>query len=255
MKYVRFALLILHALAGVVPAAGQAIPPGVSSASLTADEVIAKNLEAKGGVELLKSTNTVRMTGEVTSPSGAFKMTISAKRPDRRRTDAERQGQKLIEAFDGANGWVKMGGMPAQMVPPGPALDNARRQAEFDSGLINYKEQGQTVELVSKTPVDGAHHVRLTTKDGNATNYFIDVATGLERKTVTAVRGPSGAPIVLETRFSDYRKIDGRMVPFVVETLQDGKPLYKTQLEKIEFNVPIDDTFFRIPPRAPDRAP
>jgi outer membrane lipoprotein-sorting protein len=247
-------LLVACALAGVESAPAQTPPPAAASA-LTADQVIAKNLEAKGGVELLKSTDTVRMTGEVTSPTGPFRMTISAKRPDRRRTDAERQGQKLIEAFDGANGWVKMGGMPAQMVPAGPGLDTARRQAEFDSGLINYKEQGQTVELVAKTPVDGAYHLRITAKDGAVTNYYIDAATGLERKTVMAVRGPGGAPIVLETRFSDYRKIDGRMVPFVVETLQDGKPLYKTQLEKIEFNVPIDDTFFRMPPRAPDPAP
>ena len=259
MKYVRLALPILCVLGGVASAA-QTAPPAASGPSLTVDEVIAKNLQAKGGVDLLKSTETVRMTGEVTSPRGPFKMTISAKRPDRRRTDAERKTetgeiQKLTEAFDGTNGWLKMGPLPAQLVPPGPGLENAKRQAQFDTGLLNYKDTAQKAELVSKERVDGAYHLRLTATDGTATNYFIDAATGLERRTVTSMRGPSGAPLVLETRFSDYRKVDGRMVPFVVETLQDGKPIYKTQLEKIEFNVPIDDSFFRMPPRAPDPAP
>ena len=256
MKYVGLALPIFCTLLS----AAQTAPPSTVAPSLTADEVIARNLDAKGGVQLLKSTETVRMTGEVTSPRGPFKMTISAKRPDRRRTDAERRTetgeiQKVTESFDGANGWLRMGPLPAQLVPPGPGLENAKRQAQFDSGLLNYKDTSQKVDLVSKAPVDGAYHVRITTNDGSVTNYFIDAATGLERRTVTSVRGPTGAPVVLETRFSDYRKVDGRMVPFVVETLQDGKPLYKTRLEKIEFNVPIDDTFFRMPPRAPDPVP
>lgn len=214
----------------------------------TVEDVVAKNLAAKGGVDLLTMTQTVKMSGKVTGPKGDFQMTVWAKRPDRKRTEAERGDQKMIEAYDGSMGWVRMGAMPPQTVPAGPQLEAAKRQAEFDTGLLNYKQKGLAIELVGKQPVDGSYHLRVTAKDGSTTHYYIDADTGLEQKIVTFVPGPRGRAS-LEMRFSDYRRVDGRMVPFVIENLVEGKPVAKTELDKIEFNLPIEDSFFRMPAR------
>jgi outer membrane lipoprotein-sorting protein len=215
--------------------------------ALTADDIVAKNLEAKGGADLLTLTQTVKMSGKVTGPNGVFQMTVWAKRPDRKRIDSEKGDQKITEAFDGASAWVRMDNMPPQTVPAGPQLEGARRQAEFDTGLLNYKQKGISVALASKEPVGGAYHLRVVAKDGTATDYYIDAKTGLEQRIVTTIAGGPRGRATMEMRFSDYRRVEGRMVPFVVENVVDGKPLAKTELDKIEFNLPIEDSFFKLP--------
>lgn len=239
----RFRLWLALCVVVALGARPAAQPP------VTVESIVEKNIAAKGGSDLLTATQTVRMSGRVTTPGGQLQMSVWAKRPDRKRTEAEHDGQKLIEAFDGTNGWLKRGGLPAQSVPPGPALENAKRQAEFDTGLLNYKERGRRIELASPLPIQGAWHLRVTPEQGPVSHYYIDATTGLERRTVMSVPGRGGQSSTLEMRFSDFRKVEGRTVPFVVEMVVDGKPMSKTELDKIEFNVPIDDAFFRMPGR------
>ena len=225
----------------------KASTPATSASASKVDEVIARNIAAKGGEELLKSTQTVMWSGTMTFPTGPLRMTVWVKRPNKKRTEAERDKEKRIEAFDGTTGWVKMGSLPPQTVPPGPALENAKRQSEFDSGLVGYKERGLSIEMVGTGPVDGVYHLKSTAKDDAVMHFYIDAETGLERRTVTSLPGQRGGAAVLELRLSDYRRVEGRMVPFTVETLIDGKAMSKTQIEKIQFNLPIDDAFFQVP--------
>jgi hypothetical protein len=49
------------------------------------------------------------------------------------------------------------------------------------------------------------------------------------------------------TEFSDYRSVDGGMVPFVLKHRQNGALVATTTLDKAEFNVSIDDAFFKMP--------
>jgi hypothetical protein len=53
--------------------------------------------------------------------------------------------------------------------------------------------------------------------------------------------------VVNVTEFSDYRSVDGSMVPFVLKQRQNGTLIATTTLDKAEFNVPIDDAFFKMP--------
>ena len=74
------------------PAAVEAPPQG----SATVDDVVALNLKARGGVELLRATDSMKMTGTVTSPVGQAKMTNWVMRPNRKRTETNFGGQKNI---------------------------------------------------------------------------------------------------------------------------------------------------------------
>jgi hypothetical protein len=51
----------------------------------------------------------------------------------------------------------------------------------------------------------------------------------------------------METRFTDYRNVDGRMVPFVVTNMLNGAQIAQIRFERIEFNVSLDDALFRVP--------
>ena len=47
----------------------------------TVDEIVAKNLQAKGGAEKWKAVNTVKMTGKITMQGLDLPLTVYAKRP------------------------------------------------------------------------------------------------------------------------------------------------------------------------------
>ena len=219
-----------------------------AAAAQTVDEIIAKNLAAKGGVEKLKGTTTVRMTGTATVQGTAVPVLTVTKRPNLMRNEMEMAGQKIVQAFDGTTVWMVVPGAPPQEVPAGPQTDMLKRRSQFDPIFLDYKEHGHKIELKGTETEDGkeVHHLVVTPKEGPVVHYYIDKATGLEAKMVTEITDPAMKG-QLETRLTDYREVDGRMIPFSMTQSIDGKTIAEMKFEKVEFNVPIDDTLFKMP--------
>src|SRR5438094_5453757 len=74
----------------------------------TVDELVAKNIEAKGGATTTKNLQTLRTTGKLLVPvQGLIELGYvqMKKRPDEVRTEASLQGMTQIEAYDGKEGW------------------------------------------------------------------------------------------------------------------------------------------------------
>ena len=74
----------------------------------TVDELVAKNIEAKGGATALNNLQTLRATGKLLVPvQGQIELGYLQikKRPDEVRTEASLQGMTQIEAYDGKEGW------------------------------------------------------------------------------------------------------------------------------------------------------
>jgi hypothetical protein len=243
-KYVSIAIVLC---AAVLDAQAPATP------TPTVDDIVAMNLKARGGVDLLRATESMKMTGTVSSPAGQARLTLWMKRPNRKRTETEFGGQKSVEAYDGTTAWRAMGDMPPQTLPPSPQLDEAKNRSELDPILLDYKERGRSVELLGREKAEGGDvfHLRITEK-GRVTHYYVDATTGLDRKMVNRIVSPEGLGAAqVELRFSDYRETQGRMVPFALQQVVDGKPLAQTKLDAVEFNIPIDDGLFRMPARTP----
>ncbi len=143
---------------------------------------------------------------------------------------------------------MTFGDEAAQQLPNTQAA-YARQDAEFDSVFVDYKQKGHTIELVGKetlgdTPV---YHLRVTKKGGAPQDYYLDSQTGLEKKISVSANAPDGSAVTNVTEFSDYRSVDGCLVPFVLRQRQNGTLIATTTLDKVEFNVPVDDSYFRIP--------
>ena len=68
----------------------------------TVDELVAKNMEAKGGATALNSLQTLRSTGKLLVQGGQIELGYlqTKKSPDEVRTEASLQGMTQIEAFD-----------------------------------------------------------------------------------------------------------------------------------------------------------
>ncbi|HEU4689488.1 MAG TPA: hypothetical protein VFS23_14040, partial [Vicinamibacterales bacterium] len=111
-----------------------------------------------------------------------------------------------------------------------------------------YKQKGHTIELVGTEEIDGRpmHHVKLTKKNGRVQHHYFDAKDGLERRIVVTIeQGPIKGE--MRTELSDYRDVDGINVPFAMRRTINGKPGPRVDLDKVEFNVPIDDATFGPP--------
>lgn len=242
--------------------AGISLLAGAAQAQ-TLDEVIAKNLQAKGGLDTLKATNTVKMTGRFKMQGVETPMTTWAKRPNLFRREGEvtppmggRAGekplpQKVVSASDGRTAWGMMGSMPPQQLS-GEQAEAMKQGAEFDSIFVDYKEKGYSIDLVGKETQQGkpVYHLKVSRKDAPAQDYYLDAETGLETRIVVNDVDPNGMKVRLETELLDYRPVQGRMVPFRTrQSIQqmDGTRTAEMSLETIEFNLPLEDAMFRMP--------
>lgn len=222
------------------------------AASQTVDEVIAKNIEALGGLEKIRAVKTVRMTGKMTvGPGIEAPIVMELKRPNAMRLDITVQGMVGSQAFDGTKGWNLMP-FAGSKVPQEMAADEvklAQEQAEMDGPLVDYKAKGNTVELQGKEKVEGsdAYKLKVTLKNGVVRTMYIDAEHFLQIKE-EAKRTIRGTEIDSETIVGDYKEVGGMMFPHSIDSGQKGNPQrQKLVIEKIELNVPIDDARFKMP--------
>jgi len=223
----------------------------VPAAAQTADDIINKNIQAKGGLDKMKAVKTMRATGKITlGPGMEAPVLLEQKRPMSIRVEVVVQGLTIIQAFDGTNGWMlnPMSGRKDPELMPSEQVKSIEEQADMDGALVDYKTKGSTVELLGKDKADGAdcYKIKLTLKSGDTRTYYIDAENFLEVKveSKTAVRGTD---VEGDTIIGDWKEVSGMMMPFSIDAGQKGAPArQKITLDKIEVNPAIDDSRFKM---------
>jgi hypothetical protein len=233
------------AAALVFTVAGVVAPAAVAQ---TVDELVARNIEAKGGAALLKSTTSVKTTGKGTMQGADVAVSTISKRPYYVRNEMSLGEQKMIQAFDGETLWMSMGGMPPQAAPPGPQIEAFKQSSQIDSPLLDYKARGTKITLGEPLDVDGKelHHLILTPKAGSPMHYYLDPETYLESRMVMEV-DDGARKFTMEMRFSDFKTVEGRTVPFTVTQFVNGTQMGQMKFDRVEFNVPVDNAIFSMP--------
>ena len=211
----------------------------------SADEIVAKNIAAKGGEARLKAVQTVRQSGNLNIQGQNAQLTVMTKRPNLSRQDIIINGITISMAFDGTNAWMHnpmVSGAVTEM--PAEQAEMIKDQADIDGPLLDYKAKGSTVELIGLEDANGkkAFHLRVSRKALPPTELYIDSTTFLEVKTVNTVPGTG----TLEIIFGDYRTVDGLTVPFSVKSTAAGMTISDLKLDKVEFNVNLPADTFKI---------
>jgi len=224
----------------------------LSASSQTAEELVNKNIEAKGGLDKIKAVKTWRMTGKligggITATSGQENM-----RPNLVRETFSLQGMTAVQAYDGSKAW-QIQPFGGRKDPELMGEDDARDlliDSDFDGPLVDYKAKGNVVEYLGHDVVDGDDALRLkvTLKDGDIIYYYLDPDTYLEirKETQEFIRGS-----VRENAFDlgSYKPIAGVMYPFSVASgpKNDVTQWQTVTVDKIEVNVPLDTSDFALP--------
>jgi outer membrane lipoprotein-sorting protein len=219
----------------------------------TVDEILAKHYETQGGLEKMKSVTSRRMVGTMGMgmPGMEAPITLEQKRPAKRRIEFTIQGMTGVQAFDGEKGWSFMPFM-GQTDPEVSSDEDSSKEldeSDFDGVLVDYKAKGHAIEYVGKEMVEGAEAFKLkvTKKNGDIEYQYLDAETYLVVKTEGKTKR-RGTEVEVETVLSDYKEVDGVMVPFAMEMGAKGQPMrQKMTFSKIEMNVPIEDARFALP--------
>jgi outer membrane lipoprotein-sorting protein len=226
----------------------------------TADEIIAKNIQARGGSDKLKSVQSIKSTATMAmGPGMEAPGVLIQKRANLARLEFTVQGLTAVQAYDGKNAWQIMPFM-GKKDPEQMSADEAKEveeMADLDGPLVDYKSKGHQVELLGKEKVEGtdAYKLKATLKNGDVQTIYIDADSFLEIKEETK-RTVRGSEQVFESAIGDYKEVNGIIFPFAMESGVKGSPQkQKLTITKIELNVPADDSIFKMPAVAPPPPP
>jgi hypothetical protein len=225
---------------------------GSLSHAQTADELIAKNIEARGGLERIKAIKTMRVTAKIKGFGGrVMAMGEENSRPDLVRVTTTVQGMTAIQAYDGTTGWQvePFGGKKDPELMGEDSLRDLLLDADFDGPLVDYKEKGSTVEYLGHDLVDGDDALRLKVmlKNGDIIYDYLDPDTFIEirREIQQFIRGSVRER---EESLGSYKPVAGVMFPFAIATGSRNVPdAQATAVQKIEVNVNIDPADFALP--------
>ena len=227
------------------------ILPGILHGQ-TAEELVNKNILAKGGMEKIKAIHSIRMSGKSTL-DGGLTATFSQTnvRPNLVRETFALQGMLAVQAYDGASGW-QIQPFQGRKDPELLGEDDLRDlvlDSDIDGPLVDYKEKGNTVEYLGHDVIDGDDALRLkvTLKDGDIIYYYLDPDTYLEiRKEIRQfIRGSVRDRVV---DLGAYKPVAGVMYPFSTSVGTKANPGAQTYTaQKIEANVETNQADFALP--------
>src|SRR5438270_9015806 len=146
----------------------------------TLDELVAKNIEAKGGAAALKALQSLKLTGKMIVNEGQLQLALTQtkKRPDEIRSEFALQGMTAIQAYDGKEGW-KISPFQGRKDPEKMSADDVKPlmdDAEIDGPLVDWKNKGSAIEYVGREDVDGtdAYKINVTRKNGDTNFVYLD---------------------------------------------------------------------------------
>jgi hypothetical protein len=240
-------VLAAAALAFCVPAVGLA---------QTVDELVARNVAARGGAEVWRAVSSLRLTGRMdVGQEMLVPYVLEQKRPRKMRLEFVFDGETAIQCSDGKSGW-KIEPFRGRTTPEPMTKAELREAADSADPyglLFDYAKRGHAVELLGREPVEGrdAYKLKVTLPGGSVRWVYLDVETGLEVR-LDAMRMLAGRERRVETLYHDWQATEGLLIPRRQETRTEGdKKSHVLTVETVRVNPPLDDSRFAMPAAAP----
>lgn len=246
----KLAAALALALVLVVPVA----PVAAQDGELTIEQLIEKNLEAKGGREKLESVDSARVTGKMNMGGMEAPFLLEWRAPDRMRMEFTLQGMTMVQAFDGTTGWMLnpfMGKAEPEKMSPEDA-DMIKEQADFHGPLFNPEEKGYEVAYAGEDEVEGTpvYKVEVTKPSGETSYVYLDREYFLEIQ-AESKRTIRGQEMETTMAIGDYKEVDGLMIAHSLDSTMSGGQGpgggFNMTIEAVELNPELADDRFTMP--------
>jgi hypothetical protein len=210
----------------------------------TAEEIVAKHIEAVGGAAAWKKVNSLYYEGKMTVQGAEVNVTLTVLNGKGSRQNISVMGMTGYQIVTPTAGWNFMP-FQGQTTAEAMTADELKQSADdldVQGKLVDYKSKGHTVEYLGKDDVEGTEcfKLKITTKAGNVETVFIDPKSYYVVRSVVK-RTANGQESDVPSDLSNYKKLpEGIVVPFSI-TLPFGELV----ISKAEVNKQIDESTFK----------
>jgi outer membrane lipoprotein-sorting protein len=214
----------------------------------TGDAVIAKYVEATGGVAAYDAirNRVVHARMEILGANVVLGLTVYSARPNSTYTLVESEVTGRIESGVSDDVVWESSAMRGAVVKTGAERDDGMRDAIFDR-MAHWKDHLKSAECTGTADVNGkpAYRVVATPKAGSAQTLHFDKESGLVVRTESTVNTAAG-PVTVVAEPGDFRRVDGILMAFSSRMDVMGQQRV-VRVEKVEHNVDLPADRFTPP--------
>jgi hypothetical protein len=223
-----------------------------SAQALSVDELVAKNADARGGLDKIGAIKDLKFDGHL-RVGGSFDLAYTQykRAPDSFRDEATVQGLTQVQAWDGNEAW-RISPFQGRKDPERLSSEDAKSLADdaaIGGQLVDYRGRGSKVEYLGTEDVDGtdAHKLKVTLKNGDIEYIYLDPDHFLEIRTV-GQRKVRGTEVEDITDYGDYEQVAGVWFPFAITSRsKDGGNEAQITIDKGAANTALDAAMFAFP--------
>jgi len=202
---------------------------------------VANKLDKIGNIQ------TIKISAKTSVMGMDMPMEMWMKNPNKLKSVTSFNGQEIIQVFDGEKGYMvnPMAGSTEPVEMTAEQVRQADRNNMFNNYMDKYLKEGK-LTLEGEEDVNGkpAFKVKADLEETGTATMFIDKSSYLIVKTVANLN-QGGMDVIVESFPSDYTETNGILVPMKTTTSASGMEIVTT-FTKVEVDVPIEDSVFRI---------
>lgn len=222
----------------------------------TVDEVLDMYYEGLGGkakFESIKSWHLIGNSQLGQNPPGEFQFIYVA--PEKIKVMTVIDTFEIVQAVNGDKGWHQI--PPRGIIEPTAMTETEVAQLKGQKALVlgpfnNYKEKGAELTYKGVVKRDSSEYKKLVLQtkidgeDGPRSDIFLNNETNLVEIIETQTLS-GGSPITYVNKLSNYKNVDGLMVPFTYATYVGGRKYTTLDLETIILNKQYESNIFDMP--------
>jgi outer membrane lipoprotein-sorting protein len=211
----------------------------------TAEEIVAKHIEAVGGRANWAKVKSIRMESNLKAQGADVKITGTQIGRKAVRQDITVMGMTGYSIITTTEGWSYMP-FNGQTKPEAMTADdvkNAQDELYIEDEFFTYKELGKTLEYYGKDPVDGVecHKIKITDKNEREVTLYLDPETYYILKKTSKTKA-NGKEQEETSTYGDYKKLPEGIVYAMSVVAGWGE----IAIVKFEVNPAVDESIFKL---------
>ena len=211
-------------------------------------EDIVKKYSTAIKADQLAQIATIKITGKMSAMGMEMPMTMFMKSPNKIKIVYSFSGQDMVSVFDGEKGYTinPMMGSSDPIELTGEQLTQIKNNNAFNNEVLEYFRSGK-LTLEGEENVNGkpAFKLKATPEGTNPIYLFLDKDSFLLVKTTMTVE-QMGTSMNVESLMTDYSDNSGVVMPKTTTTSANGMQAAVITFDKIEVNIPIEDSVFKL---------
>jgi hypothetical protein len=205
-------------------------------------------LTANCNSALLENTQTIRVTGHVVSGDSRQTFSLIKKRPDQMLFTIDHASHEMTFGVSGDTVWRRIRAPQHDdrfALIEGPEAEAWLGQRRFFDRIISTSLGEGRITAIEVTNWTGADCLKVSTlsADGAAVDILVDLQTLYPIVELE----PTQEGTIKQTRFSDYRDVDGMLIAFDIVSSIEGEQQSRIIIDKASINSGVLSKLFDVP--------